>query len=102
MQRALTYSPQHGDYLLCLTTAYGELGREKEAKAALAQLFKILSLFKFRGGMAVGTVRNHIIHFMPYYLPPFKDPEMRELFDEGLRRAGIDTPSGDYVELFKD
>lgn len=94
--RALRYSPRHVDYLLCLASAYGHLGREKEAKAAVDLYLKILSLDHYlswwKGGVQKGaTIRNIIL--MEYYpYPPFKDAEMKDFFENGLVLAGIEEP----------
>jgi tetratricopeptide (TPR) repeat protein len=95
LKRALTYSPQHGYYLLCLSAAYGQLGNEKEARKALARHLKISQLFNLRE-FGRSTVREYIVTDMPLYLPPFKYPDMTALFDEGLRVAGVDEPANEW------
>ena len=65
-------------------------------KAALSKLLKSLLLLRTREyAMSVATLRMQIENVMSC-LPPFKNPEMTGLFDEGLCRAGIDTTRKDW------
>jgi tetratricopeptide (TPR) repeat protein len=90
LERALTYSPRHGDYLLGLSAAYGHLGRKKEAIAVLDRYFKILGSLgpDVRRGPRQATAWIMILGYYPY--PPFKDPEVTNLFDDGLLKAGLE------------
>jgi TolB-like protein/class 3 adenylate cyclase/Flp pilus assembly protein TadD len=91
LERALTYNPQHLDYLSCLASAYGHLGREKEAKAALDLYLRTLSLGRGpHTGYRGSTRRDIILGFEYYPYPPFKDAEMKDLFEKGLIKAGIE------------
>jgi adenylate cyclase len=92
LERALTYSPRHFYYLSCLISAYGHLGRQKEAKTALnlyiRTLFPVENMYSPEYG---GWTRRDIILSFEYHpYPPFKDAVMTDLFDDGLVKAGID------------
>jgi tetratricopeptide (TPR) repeat protein len=87
LERALTYSPRHADYLLGVASVYGHLGRQKEAEAMLDLYLTPLFLTP---ESASWVRRIFIVVAVPSYLPPFKDPAMRDLFDAGLIKAGID------------
>jgi TolB-like protein/Flp pilus assembly protein TadD len=93
LQRALTYSPRHRDYLLGLIATYGQLGRKKDAKAALEIVLKSYSLGRKTReySSAVGSVRDALTWWGGSSLiPSFKNPETKTLFDDGLRVADID------------
>jgi tetratricopeptide (TPR) repeat protein len=93
LERALTYSPRHLDYLLGLSATYGHLGRKKEAKPALDLYWKILGMSDLQGSRWAGSPRRARFSIMMagyYPHPPFKDTEITDLFDDGLVKAGID------------
>jgi TolB-like protein/Flp pilus assembly protein TadD len=92
LQRALTYSPRHADYLLCLTAAYGQLGRGKEAKSTLDLLIEtVLEMdanLQREMLFQPDTIENLLMAYH-YVYPPFKEPEMVDLFEGGLIKAGL-------------
>jgi hypothetical protein len=57
-----------------LAAAYGQLGREQEAKAAAAEYLTLTPDF---------SISRHL------ELLPFQRPEDREHYAEGLRKAGL-------------
>jgi TolB-like protein/Flp pilus assembly protein TadD len=92
LERALTFSPRHEGYLLFLSAAYGHLGREKEAKVAVDRLLRTLSveLLRSMGKQPGQQAIRHAILSSYHPLPPFKDPEMTALLEDGLLKAGIE------------
>lgn len=62
-----------GGYRL-LAASYGQLGRMKEAQAALKEMFILMP------GMTIDDVRKQV---------PFKDPDHMERYVNGLRKAGL-------------
>jgi hypothetical protein len=57
-----------------LAASYGQLGRIKEAQAALKELLLLMP------GMTFDDVRKQV---------PFKDPTHMERYLDGLRKAGL-------------
>jgi tetratricopeptide (TPR) repeat protein len=93
LERALTYSPRHVAYLPALAAAYGHLGREKEAKATGERYLEIIGqeIYSSMGASPSGLMkRQDWITFSGYDLfPPFKDAEIKDLFKNGLLKAGL-------------
>jgi TolB-like protein/Flp pilus assembly protein TadD len=89
LKRALTYSPRHVDYLPALAATYGNLGQEKEAKATADLYLDTVSL-GIRG-LAESVMRRQdsLSHAGYNLFPPFKDPEIKDLFKNGLMKAGL-------------
>jgi TolB-like protein/Flp pilus assembly protein TadD len=85
LERALTYSPRHIAYLVTLAAAYGHLDRKKEAQATVERYMKALSL-NDRWWEGLPSLR--VMMMFHYFYPPFKDPEMTDLLEDGLRKAG--------------
>jgi TolB-like protein/Flp pilus assembly protein TadD len=79
LERALTYSPRHTVYLRTLAAAYGLLGREKEARAALERS-------PAEGRSFIFDAKGWILE---ENYPPLKKLEMRDLFEEGWLKAGL-------------
>ena len=77
LQRAVKRNPQNHALLIPLTAAYGHLGREQEAVAAVAQYVKL------RGWSAPPSVQRIIAGW------PYKDPKDRDRLADGLRKAGL-------------
>jgi TolB-like protein/cytochrome c-type biogenesis protein CcmH/NrfG len=91
LERALTYSPGHASYLVSLAAAYGYLDRKKEAQATVDRYLKALSFYPWwqEWRSPSGPSDLDVIMMFHYFYPPFKDPEMTDFLEDGLRKAGL-------------
>jgi TolB-like protein/class 3 adenylate cyclase/Flp pilus assembly protein TadD len=78
-ERAYKSYPENEFSLMYLTAAYGHLGREQEAKAALAKLRELIPQYSYLRYLRYGGET-----------PKFKDPADFNLFADGLRKAGME------------
>ena len=84
MKKALADKPNLFVFNSVLAVAYAQLGREKEAQAALQKYFKGLGRpLSLQGAM---------------YFWQFKDPDVYYRFAEGFSKAGI---PGDYNKIYR-
>ena len=83
IERGLKFTPEAHVMYSVLAAAYGNLGREQEARSALDSFMKRLPF--------------PIDLRMLMYMFPFKDPEVTERIADGLLKAGLaGEPSGYY------
>jgi adenylate cyclase len=81
IERALKHNPEiQFEYLL--TSAYAHLGRDQDAKAALAKAIPGLTNLPPK-------VRQLILRRLMLSIMPFKDPEIADRFANGLIKAGF-------------
>jgi tetratricopeptide (TPR) repeat protein len=74
IKKAIEREPSDIISHIVLTATYGMAGREEEARAAAAEVFKINPQFSLER-----FVKVH----------PYKDPAMRERYYNSLRNAGL-------------
>ncbi len=74
-ERAFKRNPENYVPLWFLSAAYGHLGREQEAKAALAKLRELNPKYSY-------------LYYLPYSFK-YKDPADFKLLADGLRKAGM-------------
>jgi TolB-like protein/Flp pilus assembly protein TadD len=88
MDRALRHNPERRRMAGVLAAAYGHLGRDQEARAALDNFYS-----GFSGTRRLPDLMN---------LWPFKDPEVAERLAEGLIKAGLPGQPSEYYKLYKE
>jgi len=87
-ERSLEHNSEAFWNFLFLAATYAHLGREKKANEALENYFSML------GG------RRSIRYIMYWYF--WKDPEVNERFDEGLKKAGVKPGPSGYYKTYEE
>ncbi|UCD32201.1 MAG: hypothetical protein JSV38_15830, partial [Desulfobacterales bacterium] len=86
-EKALKNNPKLTSVAATLAAAYGQLGREPEARAALDIYIK-------------GWGRKPGLPAIMYFFP-FKNPEHADRFADGLLKAGLAGKPGGYYKITK-